>query len=164
MTASVDILIPTCARPAALAATLTSLCAQTYRDFRVVISDQTEDGDPAHTCEVRAVLRVLQEHGHAVEVHKHLPRRGMAEHRQFLLDQATAPYALFLDDDLLLEPDVVGRMGQTSQEEACGFVGSAVIGLGYLRDVRPHQQHIEFWDGPVPTRRAFCGSTRRKAR
>jgi 16S rRNA C1402 (ribose-2'-O) methylase RsmI len=29
--------------PAALAVTLTSLCAQTCRDFNVIISDQTED-------------------------------------------------------------------------------------------------------------------------
>jgi GT2 family glycosyltransferase len=43
MTPAVDILIPTCCRPAALAVTLISLCAQTFRDFCVVISDQTED-------------------------------------------------------------------------------------------------------------------------
>ncbi|HVK54470.1 MAG TPA: glycosyltransferase, partial [Burkholderiales bacterium] len=36
-----DVLIPTYARPAALAVTLTSLCAQTYRSFDVVISDQS---------------------------------------------------------------------------------------------------------------------------
>ena len=43
-TGEIDILIPTYRRPAALAVTLTSLCAQTYRGFRVVVSDQTEDG------------------------------------------------------------------------------------------------------------------------
>ena len=39
--ATVDILIPTYNRPAALAITIASLVSQTYRDFRVVISDQT---------------------------------------------------------------------------------------------------------------------------
>lgn len=149
MTALVDILIPTYNRPAALAVTLTSLAAQTFKDFRIVISDQTEDDQPLDRGEVRAVLRLLYLHGHTVETFKHLPRRGMAEQRQFLLDQATAPYALFLDDDLILEPDVVGRMRAALRDEDAGFAGSALIGLSYLDDVRPAEQHIEFWDGPV---------------
>lgn len=87
MNATIDILIPTYRRPAALAVTLTSLVAQTCRDFRIVISDQTEDSDPVANGEVQSVLRVLRAYGHAVEIHKHLPRRGMAEQRQFLLDR-----------------------------------------------------------------------------
>ncbi|MCY7273241.1 MAG: hypothetical protein LH702_05720 [Phormidesmis sp. CAN_BIN44] len=47
---------------------------------------------------MQSVLRVLRSHHHPIEIHKHLPRQGMAEHRQFLLDQVTAPCALFLDD------------------------------------------------------------------
>lgn len=78
-----------------------------------------------------------------------LPRRGIAEQRQFLLDQAKATYSLFLDDDLILEPDVVERMLIAIQEEGCGFVGCAVIGLSFVNDVRPHEQKIEFWDGSV---------------
>jgi GT2 family glycosyltransferase len=146
---TVDILIPTCRRPAALAVTLTGLAGQDFRDARIVVSDQTEDGDPTASGEVRAVLGVLRARGIAVELHTHLPRRGMAEHRQSLLDRATAPYALFLDDDIILEPDVVGRLVRAIREEGCGFVGCAVIGPGFLDDVRPHEQAIEFWDGPV---------------
>ena len=149
MTATVDILIPTYRRPAALAVTLTSLVAQTCRDFCIVISDQTEDSDPVATGEVQAVLRVLRAHGHNVEIHKHLPNLGMAEQRQFLLDRAQGEYCLFLDDDLILEPDVISRMLIAIQEEGCGFVGSAVIGLSFIDDVRPHEQKIEFWDSPV---------------
>jgi glycosyltransferase involved in cell wall biosynthesis len=149
LTATVDILIPTYKRPAALAITLTSLCAQTFRDFRVVISDQTEDCDPVATVEVQAVLRVLRAHGHTIEVHKHLPRLGMAEQRQFLLDQVTAPYTLFIDDDLILEPYVVEQMHKAIQQEGCGFVGSAVIGLSFINNIRPHEQAIAFWEGRV---------------
>ncbi|KAF3885357.1 MULTISPECIES: glycosyltransferase family 2 protein [Nostocales] len=146
---TVDILIPTYCRPTALAVTLTSLIAQTYRDFRVVISDQTEDSNSIESGEVQAVLRVLQSHGHVVEVYKNLPRRGIAQQRQFLLEQAKATYALFLDDDLILEPFVVENMLVALQEENCGFVGSAVIGLSFINDIRPHEQKIEFWNGPV---------------
>ncbi len=158
MTSTIDVLIPTYRRPAALAVTLTSLCAQTFRDFRVVISDQTEEGEPTEAGEVQAAIRILRAHGHPVAVYKHLPRRGLAEQRQFLLDQATASYALFLDDDLILEPDVVGRMLAAIQEERCGFVGCAATGLSFINDVRPHEQAIEFWEGPVQPEKVGPGT------
>lgn len=154
MSATLDILIPTYCRPAALAVTLTSLIGQTEPNFRIVISDQSDQDQGAargslQSGEVEAVLRVLRAQGHAVETHQHLPRRGMAEQRQFLLDQATAPYTLFLDDDLILEPWVVSCLLQAIQTEQCGFVGSACIGLSFQNDRRPPQQQVEFWQGPV---------------
>lgn len=144
-----DVLIPTYHRPAALAVTLTSLIAQSFKNFRLVVSDQTEEFDVADHGVVRASLNVLRLQGHLLEVHKHLPPRGMAEQRQFLLDQVQAPYALFLDDDLILEPYTIRNMLAVMNAEKCGFVGSAVIGPSYLSDVRRHEQAIEFWDGPV---------------
>jgi GT2 family glycosyltransferase len=132
-----------------LAVTLTSLCSQTFKDFRVVVSDQSEGFDVADLGEIKAPVRVLQAHGHEVRILRHLPRRGMAEQRQFLLDQVTAPYALFIDDDLILEPWLILNMLDALREEQIGFVGSAVIGLSFINDVRPHQQAIEFWEGPV---------------
>ncbi|WP_088893648.1 glycosyltransferase family A protein [Leptolyngbya ohadii] len=149
MNPALDILIPTCDRPAALAVTLTSLCAQTFTNFRVTVSDQSQEIDATRSGEVIAALRVLEAHGHSIATHRHLPRRGVAEHRQFLLDQATAPYVLFLDDDLILEPWVIELLMQTIQQEQCGFVGSAVIGLSFRNDVRPHQQILEWWEGSV---------------
>jgi GT2 family glycosyltransferase len=146
---TVDVLIPTCNRPGGLAVTLTSLCSQTFKDFRVVVSDQSDGFDVADLGEIKALVRVLRAHGHEVRIVKHLPRRGMAEHRQFLLDQVTAPYALFIDDDLILEPWLIQNMHAALIEEKIGFVGSAVIGLSFANDVRPHQQAIEFWEGPV---------------
>jgi glycosyltransferase involved in cell wall biosynthesis len=140
-----DILIPTYNRAAALAVTLSSLCAQTYRCFRVIISDQTETSNPLESGEVKAACRVLQAHGHSIVLHRHLPRQGIAEQRQFLLNQALAPYVLYLDDDLILEPWVIQNLLQAIQEEDCGFVGSAIIGLSFAADIRPQQQQIEFW-------------------
>ncbi len=147
--ANVDILIPTYNRSAALAVTLTSLIAQTYKDFDIIISDQTEAYDATASGEVQTVLRVLRSHRHSIQTHRHLPRRGMAEQRQFLLDQATAPYVLFIDDDVILESYVLEQMTQAIRDESCGFVGSALTGLSFINDVRPHQQAIEFWDTPV---------------
>ncbi|KAM3097493.1 glycosyltransferase family 2 protein [Phormidesmis sp. 146-35] len=145
----VDVLIPTYNRPSALAVTLTSLIAQSFQNFRIVISDQTETFDAIAVGEVQSALRVLRSHQHSIATHRHLPRRGMAEQRQFLLDQVTAPYALFLDDDLILESYVIEQMLTAIQQECCGFVGSALTGLSFVDDIRPHEQAIEFWDEPV---------------
>ncbi|ALA59260.1 glycosyltransferase family 2 protein [Nitrospira moscoviensis] len=147
--AAIDVLIPTYRRPAALAITLAGLASQTCRDFRVIVSDQTDDDEWSLPGELQAVLRLLRAHGHAIDVLRHLPRLGMAEQRQFLLDQAEAPYCLFLDDDLILEPDVVGRLSTAMREQQCGFVGMGLIGLSHLDDERPEEQAVEFWDGRV---------------
>jgi GT2 family glycosyltransferase len=146
---ALDVLIPTCQRPAALAVTLAGLIAQDFRDFHVIVSDQTEHDDPFQHGSVQTAIHVLRLQGHSVELHRHLPRRGLAEHRQFLLEESSAAHVLFLDDDLILESDVVGRMHRTLLREACGFVGCAPIGPSHAADIRPHQQHIEWWDGPV---------------
>ena len=155
--ASVDVLIPTHERPAALAVTLATLVGQTYRDFRVVVSDQSEAGASVDGDEARAVLRLLRVRGHDPEVHRHLPRRGMAEQREFLLDRVSAPFALFLDDDVMLEPDLLARLVHALEEEGCGFVGSGLIGLSFAEDVRPGEQAVEFWDGPVRPERVRPG-------
>jgi glycosyltransferase involved in cell wall biosynthesis len=146
---AVDVLIPTCERAAALAVTLTSLAAQRFRDFRIVVSDQSERAAAASCCEVRAACRVLEAHGCEVEMQKHLPRRGIAEQREFLLSRASAPLVLYLDDDLILEPFVLELLVDALRGEGCGFVGSACIGLSFVGDVRPHQQAVTFWNGPV---------------
>src|SRR5215208_6595544 len=99
----VDVLIPTYNRPAALALTLAGLVSQSFGNFNITISDQTDDYDVENCAEVIAVTRVLRVHGHQIRFYKNLPRQGMAQQRQFLLDQVNAPYALFLDDDLILE-------------------------------------------------------------
>jgi len=148
--ALVDVLIPTYHRKTGLAMVLTSLLGQTFTDFNVIISDQTHEEDYyLDSIEIQTAVRALRWHGHDVRLHHHLPRRGLAEQRHFLLAQSNAPYVHFLDDDVLLEPEVMQRMLSVIQHERCGFVGCAATGLGYLKDERLHQQHIELWEGPV---------------
>jgi GT2 family glycosyltransferase len=151
--ATIDVLVPTCNRPCALAVTLASLSAQSFEDFRVIISDQS-DGPPSFDkAEVQAVIRQMQATGRDVLARRNLPRRGMAQQRAFLLSRVTAPYCLFIDDDVLLENDVIERMFRVIEEQHCGFVGSALHGMSFLDDIRPQQQHIEFWDGKVEPER-----------
>lgn len=153
----VDVLVPTRGRPAALAVTLACLIGQTFRDFRVVISDQT-DPEPSFTRpEVATACRVLEIRGTPVERHHHVPRRGIAEQRQFLLEQATAPYVWFLDDDVITEPTLLERLVRALDREGCGFIGAALLGPHRVGDVRPHQERVEFWDGPVRPERIRPG-------
>jgi len=148
--ALVDVLIPTLGRKTGLAVVLTGLLGQTFTAFDVVVSDQTEDdASYLESVEIQALVRALRRRGHRVALHRHLPRRGLAEQRQFLLDQSRAPYVHYLDDDVLLDPPVLARMLGVLRAEGCGFVGCAAPNLAYLDDVRPHQQGIELWEGPV---------------
>lgn len=136
MTQPLDVLVPTYRRPAALAVTLAGLVAQTLPRFRVVVSDQSPDGESTAAGEVMACVRLLRARGRPVQLLRH-SRSGMAEQRQFLLGQATAPFALFLDDDVLCEPDVLARLLRVMQQQRCGFVGAPLVGLTHLDDVRP---------------------------
>src|SRR5579872_2954422 len=109
--ALVDVLIPTYRRKTGLAVVLASLIGQTFQDFDVIVSDQSpEDEAVLESIEIQTLARALRWHDHRVTLHHHLPRRGMAEQRQFLLEQARAPYVHFLDDDVLLDPPVMRRM------------------------------------------------------
>lgn len=146
---AIDVLIPTCDRAGALAVTLASLCSQSFRDFDVIVSDQGENDDVAVMAQTRTVVRLLEWHGSRVTIHKNLPKRGLAQQRAFLLTRALARYCLFLDDDVMLEPDLLARLLKAIETQRCGFVGSALIGLSFIDDERPEQQEIEFWNGPV---------------
>lgn len=151
---TLDVLVPTRNRPAELAVTLSGLAANSVAGFGVVVSDQS-DGEPAweHPA-VAAMVRVLRHRGHPVLLTRRLPRRGLAEHRAYLLDQSLAGYVLYLDDDVWLEPGTVHRLLAAIGELGCGFVGNGVHGLSYLEDYRPEAyRHFEPWVGPpVPER------------
>lgn len=155
---AVEVLIPTYRRPAALAVTLAGLAAQTYDDFAVVVSDQSERPGWELGAEALALVRVLEAAGHPVALHHHVPRRGMAEQRAFLLARARAALVLFLDDDVVLEPEVLARLVAAMAEQRCGFVGAGLIGLSHRHDVRPHEQSIEPWTQRVQPEAVAPGS------
>lgn len=150
---AVDVLVPTKDRPAALAATLACLLGQTHRPLRVIVADQGDVGC-LESAEALAVVRTLRVRGVPVDVFRNLPRRGMAHQRQALLHRASAPYALFLDDDVLIEPDLVARLVAALAAQACGFVGSFVNSPSGVTSTAPIDQLpddllFEPWDGPV---------------
>ena len=107
---NIDVLVPTRDRPAELAVTLSGLAVQDGPLGRVIVSDQSDAQPSFDAAPVQAMASQLGRQGVPVEFGRHLPRRGLAEHRDFLLGQATGPYVLFLDDDVWLRPGTLSLM------------------------------------------------------
>ncbi len=145
--AAVSVLIPTYERPESLVMTLSGVASQTVTNLQVVISSQGSHRAEASPV-AQTVARVIEARGGSVEWHHREPR-GIAEQRHFLLNRAEADYALFLDDDIFMEPFVVEQLLSVLKTEDCGFAGAFPAGLTFVDDVRPDQQHIELWEGPV---------------
>jgi cellulose synthase/poly-beta-1,6-N-acetylglucosamine synthase-like glycosyltransferase len=153
------VLIGTVGRTAELAVTLAGLAAQDDPPFRVIISDQSDEHPLAADPAVQSMIRVLTAQGRDPRVLRHRPRRGLAEHRHFLLGQARAEYVLFLDDDVWLEPGSLARLTDAITTLRCGFVGMAPQGLSYLGDRRPAEEApFEPWNGVVEPERIRRGT------
>ena len=155
---AIDVLIGTVGRTAELAVTLAGLAAQDDPPFRVTVSDQSDAHPAATDPAVQAMFRVLEVQGRSPRLVRHRPRRGIAEHRDFLLSRAGADAVLFLDDDVWLEAGALQRLHDALITLDCGFVGMAPQGLSYLDDRRPHEHRpFERWDGPVRPERIRRG-------
>lgn len=146
--AIVDILLPTCNRMESLIFTLSGIASQTLTDVQVILADQSET-PVTESRVVQSLLRILESRGGTWSYHHRLPAQGIAEQRNFLLQQATAAQVLYLDDDVWMEPWVVEQLWKTLQREGCAFVGAFPNGLSFREDIRPSQQRVEFWEGPV---------------
>jgi GT2 family glycosyltransferase len=155
--AVIDVLLPTCNRPTSLVMTLSGVAAQEFTDLRVIVADQSEVS-AADEPVVAALRRVIEARGGSVEWHHRPQMHGIAEQRDFLLKRSSAPAVLYLDDDVFMEPWVVGALARMLDEQGCAFVGAFPTGLSFRCDVRPEQQQIEFWDGPVTPERVEPGS------
>jgi GT2 family glycosyltransferase len=128
--------------------TLSGLAAQSVSDLHLVVADQSSE--PARECRVvESLLRIIESRGGSIEWHYRKPSRGIAEQRDFLLGRSTADAVLYLDDDVFMEPWVLETLLDILKEEACGFVGAFPAGLSFRSDVRPQQQRIDYWEGPV---------------
>jgi glycosyltransferase involved in cell wall biosynthesis len=96
----VSICIPTYNRKDYLSQTLSSVFAQTYKDYEVVIVD---DGSTDGTGEM------IKQSGHSVRYYWQ-QNTGDAAARNKLIELAGGRYISFLDSDDLLVPDAIERM------------------------------------------------------
>lgn len=153
----VSVLIPTYNRLTALATTLTALLGQTFNDFEIVIANQGDNILKEHAV-IQTINKLFDLYGNAFRILSNKPPQGMAHQRQFLLNASKGRYALFLDDDVILEKNVVERLVKALDEERCGFAGMGLIGLSFKDDVREDEQDIEWWDSPIQPETIHPGS------
>ena len=153
----VDILLPTINRLESLIMTLSGVASQSLRDLHLIVADQSDEPSQ-RSAVVQTLRRVIESRGGSVEWHDRPQIHGIAEQREFLLQRATADSVLYLDDDVLMEPWVVERLLMTLREQGCAFVGAFPAGLSHREDVRPHQQRVDYWDGPVQPEAVDPGS------
>jgi len=146
---NITVLIPTYKRIHALTVTLTSLCFQEENAFDIIISDQSSQHTLEEDPSFITTCLLLKQKGCVVSVLKNLPRKGLAQQRQFLLENASTDFVLYLDDDIILESYVIKNLSYIIKKQKIGFAGNAVIGLSYKNDIRSHQQTICFWKGKV---------------
>lgn len=153
------ILIPTYERLDALVATLTSLYFQEEIVFDIIISDQSSTFDLSEIPVIQTLKNIFKQKQIELTIFRHFPRKGLAEQRDFLLEQCHTPYCLFLDDDIILESYVLRNLLMILNQEECGFAGNAVIGLSFQNDIRYHEQQIEFWKDKVTPENITTEST-----
>ena len=98
------IIVPTHERPLLLRRTLQSLIAQSYRDFKVVVVEDSATHIPPYE-----ELKALD--GRCTYVIRG-GVKGPAESRNMGLTLADTPYVMFLDDDDSYEPDHLQALAQ----------------------------------------------------
>jgi GT2 family glycosyltransferase len=157
MATTVDILLPTYNRLASFIMTLSGVAAQDLTDLRVIVSDQS-DRPVRDEMVVQTLGRIVKARGGTIEWHRRPQIHGIAEQRAFLLHRSQADWILYLDDDVFMEPWVVGRLLETIRHEQCAFVGAFPAGLSHREDERPDQQKIEYFEGKVEPEAVEPGS------
>lgn len=149
---NLDVLIANPLWSPGLPLTLGSLIGQTVRPRKVIIVDAG-----SRSCredrEVCAALRVLNELGSETESVLNPSVFGIGQ-RQALLERTDAPYALFLDHNVVLEPDLIDRLAAALTLQGCGFIGSypnQAVDIGTFGEEGDDLQDAEFepWLGTV---------------
>ena len=110
----IDIHICTRDRPSELTFLLLSLRNQTYKNFRILISDDAS-GTPINAYHfLVCVMNRLNDDGNHVYYSRNDFGLGVSKNRQKLVDQSMkdniAEYILRVDDDVILEPDYIEKL------------------------------------------------------
>lgn len=118
------IAIPTYGRGAVLCETIEMLLALEPRASEIVIVDQT----PSYPAEIAARLRQWEERG-AIRVFR-LERPSIPRAMNTALAEARDQFVLFLDDDIIPAPDLVGAHLRAAQETGATAIAGQVLQPG----------------------------------
>ena len=106
-------IIPTANRAPVLERTLESVCSQSCVPDEIIVIDASHDDSTREVCEKFPQVSYLR-----------ADRRGAAQQRAQGVDHAALPKILFLDDDIILEPECLARLDGAL--ESSPRVGGAV--------------------------------------
>ena len=117
----VSICIPTYNKPAELKRLLTSIETQSFRDYEIIISDDSNDSAPA-----REVIRQFA--SLPIKYFFHDPAFEPAQNWNFLLDQAKGEYVKIIhDDDWLPSSDALQIFVNKIESSDTDFVWSSSV-------------------------------------
>lgn len=132
----VCVIIPTKNRTSDLSVAVRSLLAQTVRPVRAVIVDQSSDD--------RCLLQVKTEFANAPDVRLDYIHdtsiNGAAAARNRAMDEAIGDIWLFLDDDVVLEPEFIERL----LEVYCNYPEADGVS-GIITNYRPGPLPLRLW-------------------
>lgn len=110
----IDVILPTYNRRAFLPKAIESIRAQTFRDWRLlVVNDGGED-----------VADIVSGFGDPRLVHFDRPHAGKAAQLNFALDQVTADYVAYMDDDDEVFPEHLEKLLSAARDHNADFVYS----------------------------------------
>lgn len=117
---SVSIIIPVYNLENRIADTLNSLCAQSFRDFEIIVVD-----DCPHDRSITCAEAVLVQSGVHYRVLRHDKNKGVSAARNTGLAAAKGQFVIFFDGDDLAEPDFVARLYEsvTKNDGDAAFCG-----------------------------------------
>ena len=133
-------IIPTAGRPEVLDRTLTSVLNQGSIPREIIVIDASADESVHTVCERFSgdvsYLRATE--------------RGAAQQRVEGVSHATAPNILFMDDDIILEPDCLARLeAALNSSDRIGGVGSMITNQQYSPPGRLSRIILRTIEGPA---------------
>jgi GT2 family glycosyltransferase len=124
-----SVVIATFERPAELRTTLESLAAQTRRPERVVIVDSSPDERSS------AVVEEMRER---LPLHyERAARPSAALQRNTGASRVTTPLVAFLDDDVFVPPETMGKLCEVFERDAAGEVGGVAARIDGMQHTTP---------------------------
>lgn len=124
--ASVSVVFPTKNRPQDVAAAVESVLAQTVLPCQIIVVDQSSTEESRRGLMARIQLLPLDIRSAVEYIHLFDPIvRGLTEARNRSLPLVTGEFVLFLDDDVVLEPEFIERILEVYRDhaEATGVSG-----------------------------------------
>lgn len=126
-TPKVSVIVPTYNRPDRLRTALTSLAAQTYQDFEIIVVNDAG-------CEVESVIAACADR-HRITTICHDRNRGLAAARNSGLRVAKGAYIAYLDDDDRYLPNHLGTLVSYLDRHECR--------IAYTDACRVHERQID---------------------